>query len=165
MSQRDLEVSKRETGAAAEVREQPSSRINVEIVRASWEAWRRRDMEALFGFYDPAIEWDMTRSDVPDMGVFYGHDGVRAFFREWRAPFEDYHAEAEEFIDAGESVIVRVRQGGRGSASAVGVEMPAHWQLYRLRAGRAVRVEIYREESEALEAARLRSKGISQARP
>jgi ketosteroid isomerase-like protein len=86
MPQRNLEVARRETGAAAEAREQPSSRINVEIVRASWEAWRRRDMEALFDFYDPAIEWDMTRSNVPDMGVCYGHEGVRAFFREWSGP-------------------------------------------------------------------------------
>jgi hypothetical protein len=38
----------------------------------------------------------------------------------------------------------------------VGVEMPAYWQVYRLRDGRAVRVEIYRDESEALEAAGLR---------
>jgi hypothetical protein len=33
--------------------------------------------------------------------------------------------------------------------------MPPLWQLYRLRAGRAVRVEIYRDEDRALEAAGL----------
>jgi ketosteroid isomerase-like protein len=48
---------------------------NVEIVRASWEAWSRGDMDALFEFYDPEVEWDMTHSYVPDMGVFHGHDG------------------------------------------------------------------------------------------
>jgi ketosteroid isomerase-like protein len=36
------------------------SQENVEIVRASWEAWRRGDMDELFEFYDPAVEWDMT---------------------------------------------------------------------------------------------------------
>jgi hypothetical protein len=34
--------------------------------------------------------------------------------------------------------------------------MPPLWQLYRLRAGRAVRVEIYRNEHRAREAAGLR---------
>jgi len=131
------------------------SQENVEVVRASWEAWSRGDMEALFEFYDPAVEWDMTHSNVPDMGVFHGHDGVREFFREWRAFFAEYYAEPEEFIDADESVVVRVRQGGRGRASTVGVEMPGYWQLYRLRGGRAVRVEIYRDEADALEAAGL----------
>jgi len=132
------------------------SQENVEIVRASWEAWSRGDMDALFEFYDPAVEWDMTRSYVPDMGVFHGHDGVREFFGEWRAFFAEYYAEPEEFIGADESVIVRVRQGGRGRASTVSVEMPAYWQVYRLRGSRAVRVAIYRDESEALEAAGLR---------
>ena len=132
------------------------SEQNLEIVRASWDAWTRGDMDALFEFYDPEVEWDMSHSYVPDMGVFHGHEGIREFFREWRAFFAEYWAEPEEFIDAGEHVIVRVRQGGRGRSSTVGVEMPVYWQLYRLRDGRAVRVEIYRDEEQALRAAGLR---------
>ena len=129
---------------------------NLELVRASWDAWGRGDMDSLFEFYDPEVEWDMTHSYVPDMGVFHGHDGIREFFREWRAFFAEYWAEPEKFTDAGDNVVVRVRQGGRGRTSTVGVEMPAYWQVYRLRDGRAARVEIYREEAEALEAAGLR---------
>ena len=132
------------------------SEQNLEIVRASWDAWARGDTDALLEFYDPEVEWDMSHSYVPDMGVFHGHDGIREFFREWRAFFAEYYAEPEEFVDAGDTVIVRARQGGRGRASTVGVEMPTYWQLYRLRDGRAVRVEIYRDESEALEAAGLK---------
>lgn len=131
------------------------SQQNVEIVRAAWEAWNRGDMNALFEFYDPAVEWDMTHSFVPGMEVFHGHEGVRQFFREWQAFFAEYYAEAEEFIDADENVIVRVRQGGRGRVSTVTVEMPAYWQVYRLRGGRAMRVEIYRDEGDALVAAGL----------
>jgi ketosteroid isomerase-like protein len=56
------------------------SEENVEIVRASWEAWRRGDMDALFEFYDPEVEWDMTHSYVPDMGVFHGHEGCGSSF-------------------------------------------------------------------------------------
>ncbi|HEX6585103.1 MAG TPA: nuclear transport factor 2 family protein [Thermoleophilaceae bacterium] len=132
------------------------SQDNVEIVRASWEAWSRGDTDALLEFYDPEVEWDMTHSYVPDMGVFHGHDGIREFFREWRQFFAEYRAEPEQFIGADENVMVRVRQGGRGRVSSVDVEMPAYWQVYRLREGRAVRVEIYRDEAEALEAVGLR---------
>ncbi|MBA3261345.1 MAG: nuclear transport factor 2 family protein [Thermoleophilaceae bacterium] len=89
------------------------------------------------------------------MGVFHGHEGVREFFREWRAFFAEYYAEPEKFIDAGECVVVRIRQGGRGRISTVGVEMSSHWQVYRLRGGRAVRVEIYRDEGDALVAVGL----------
>ena len=69
--------------------------------------------------------------------------------------FAEYSAEPDEFIDAGDCVIVRVHQGGRGRSSTVGVDMPAYWQLYRMRNGRALRVEIYRDEDDALRAAGL----------
>ena len=36
------------------------SRENVELVRGSWEAWERGDMDAIFAFYDPEIVWDQT---------------------------------------------------------------------------------------------------------
>jgi ketosteroid isomerase-like protein len=40
-----------------------SQATNVELVRAAWNAWERGDMEAIFGFYDPAIVWDQTHTD------------------------------------------------------------------------------------------------------
>jgi ketosteroid isomerase-like protein len=147
---RDAGPSERDTGA-------PMSQENVDIVRASWDAWGRGDMDALFEFYDPDVEWDMTHSYIPDMGVFRGHEGIRDFFRQWREFFAEYHAEPEQFIAADDSVMVRVRQTGRGRISTVGVEMPDYWQIYRLRDGRAVSVAIYRDEGEALKAVGLSS--------
>jgi ketosteroid isomerase-like protein len=134
------------------------SQENVEIVRASREAWTRGDMAALFEFYDPEIEWDMSHSFMPDMGVFCGHDGIRKLFGELLTFLDGYWARPEEFIDAGDEGIVRIRQGGRGHSSAVDVEMPMFWQVYRLRGDRAVRVEVYREEAEALAAVGLADK-------
>jgi ketosteroid isomerase-like protein len=133
------------------------SPANVDIVRASWDAWSRGDMDALFEFYDPEVEWDMTHSYIPDMGVFHGHEGIRDFFRQWREFFAEYRAEPEQFVAADDQVMVRVKQEGRGRVSSVGVEMPAYWQVYRLRDGRAVRVEIYRDEADALRAVGLRT--------
>ena len=113
-------------------------------------------MEAIFAFDDPAIVWDQTHYEAAELsGVYHGHDGIKQFFRQWLAPFESYHAHAEAFIDAGEAVVVRIRQGGRGKESGVEVEMPPYLQVYRLRDGRAVRIEVYSIEAEALEAAGL----------
>jgi ketosteroid isomerase-like protein len=64
-------------------------------------------------------------------------------------------ARPEEFIDAGDAVVVRLRQGGRGKQSGAEVEMPPYWQVYRLRDGRAVRVEVYTNQSEVRKAAGL----------
>ena len=134
------------------------SQENVELVRAAWEAWERGDMEAVFSFYDPEIVWDQSHTPTLELSsLYHGHDGIKRFFREWLAAFdrESYYAHAEEFIDAGEAVVVRIRQGGRGKESGVEVEMPQYWQVYRLRDGRAVRIEVYDIEAEALEAAGL----------
>jgi uncharacterized protein len=131
------------------------SQENVELVRAAWDAWERRDMEAIFALYDRDIVWDQARDQIDLSGVYRGHDGIRRFFREWLEPFESFYAHAEEFIDAGEAVVVRVRQGGRGKQSGAEVEMPRYWQVYRLRDGRAVRIEIYTSQSEALKAVGL----------
>jgi ketosteroid isomerase-like protein len=132
------------------------SREDVETVQRAWEAWERGDMEALFRFYDPEIEWDQSRYGGFGFDpVYKGHKGVRKFFREWLSSFDDYWARPDEFIDAGDCVLVRVTQGGRGKDSGVPVEMPSYQQLYRLRDGRAVRIEVYRDEHDALEAAGL----------
>jgi ketosteroid isomerase-like protein len=132
------------------------SEKDVEDVREAWEAWERGDMEAIFEFYDPEIVWDQTHYGGAELANLYrGHDGVRQFFREWVEPFESYYAHAEDFIDAGEAVVVRCRQGGRGKHSGVEVDMPPYWQVYRLRDGRAVRIEVYIDRREAFKAVGL----------
>jgi ketosteroid isomerase-like protein len=132
------------------------SQANVELVCAAWEAWGRRDMDALFACYDRAIVWDQTRVDPSELAAeYHGHAGVRQFFRAWLGPFESYHAQAEDFIDAGERVVVRCRQGGRGKQSGVEVEMASFWQVYRLEDGLIVRIDVYRNEQAALEAVGL----------
>jgi ketosteroid isomerase-like protein len=131
------------------------SQENVEVVRRAWEAWERRDMEALFALYDPAITWEQRGS--PPVGLYHGHVGVGRFFGEWLEPFEAFYAHADEFIAAGNSVVVRLRQGGRGRGSGVEVAMPVVWQVYSIRDGRVIRVlGGLMDRSEALEAAGLR---------
>jgi len=113
-------------------------------------------MGALFAHYDPEIVWDQTHYGGAELAaVYHGHDGIRRFFGEWLAPFESYYAHAEEIVDAGDAVLVRCRQGGRGKHSGIDVEMPAYWQVYRLRDGRIVRIEVYVKDADALKAVGL----------
>jgi hypothetical protein len=62
---------------------------------------------------------------------------------------------AEEFIDAGDAVLVRVQQGGRGKHSGATVESPPYWVITRERDALVVRIEFYRHKAEALKAAGL----------
>ena len=122
----------------------------IETVKALWAAWDRRDTPAMFALYDEDVAWDMTRSQVPGMGVYHGHAGVRQFFQEWLGTFEEFYARPQEFVDAGDHVVVQVRQGGRGKGSGVDVEMPVYWHSFWLRNGKVVRVVVHRDRDEAM---------------
>jgi ketosteroid isomerase-like protein len=132
------------------------SQANVEVVRAVWAAWEHRDMTAVFALYDPEIVWDQTHAETGELTAEYrGHEGVRTFLRTWWESFESYWAYAEEFIDAGEAVVVRCRQGGRGKQSGVEVEMPPYWQVYRVKDGLVSQIVVYLNEADALNAVEL----------
>ena len=131
---------------------------NVEIVHRIWDAAERGDTEAAFELYDPAIVLDNSTVPGPLAGRYQGHDGVRRFSAEWREPFaaETYRAQPEEFIDAGDRVVVGVRLTARGKTSGASVEM-SRWHVYTIRDGRVTRIDIFATKSEALERAALES--------
>jgi uncharacterized protein len=123
------------------------SQANVEVVRRALEAFARRDNEAIFLLYDPEVEI----SHVVLGGVYRGFDGVRAFFRDWLAAWDEYRMEVDEYIDAGDDVIAVIHTWGRGKQSGVPVEARrAH--VWTVRDGKVWRLRIYATKAEALKA-------------
>ena len=132
---------------------------NIETVRRAWDAWSRGDMEAALTVFAPDVEWDVTRGELPDMGVYHGPEGVLAFFRDWQQEsFDDYRAVPEQFIPVPDGrVLVRVRQSGTGKLSGAALDDDdPHAQLWTLAGGKVVNVSIYRSWDEALSAAGMR---------
>ena len=126
------------------------SQENVEVVRSAWEAFTRRDNDAVFRLYDPEVEIH----DVFYDRIYRGLDGVRDYFREWVSIFDALGSEVEEWIDAGDDVIAVLRSHGRGKRSGVPVEQHES-HLWTLRDGKLRRLRIYRSRDEALKAAGL----------
>src|SRR5689334_18578358 len=96
------------------------SQENVEIVRTVAEGFQRRQHERAFELYDPEIEWDASRMAVSNMaaGVYHGHEGVKAFWRDWLSAWSDLQFEIEDVVDGGEEIVLLVRdqrQWGRHS--------------------------------------------------
>jgi ketosteroid isomerase-like protein len=127
-----------------------------------YEALNRQDIQVflVLGSH-PAVELYTAKDQagVPfgaDLDeVYYGHDGVAAFFRSWLGAWEDYRIEPEEVIDCGDKLIVFLRHRGRGKGS--GLEIEHHFaQVIHLRNAVGLRVEIYWDRIHALEAAGLR---------
>ena len=128
------------------------SQENVEIVRASNEAFDQADPAGAFAHVDPKLV--TTRVD-PDGAVFHGHEGFLQALAEWVEDFQEWSYTTEEYIDAGDRVVVRVHQFGRGQASGVAVEAD-FWFVYTIAERKITRLDIYANRAQALEAAGLR---------
>jgi ketosteroid isomerase-like protein len=134
------------------------SRENVEVVRRIWEAWELRDTEAALALYDPNVEAtgfaEVVGVKGGKTGTYRGMEGLRRWMRDFSETFDDFIAHPEEFVDAGDGVVVRVRMSGRGKRSGAPSELVI-WNAYRLQDGRVVGLESHREEADALRAAGL----------
>jgi uncharacterized protein len=130
------------------------SRENVEIVRWVYEQTALGHTEIMYESMDPDVEWDATASGLPEAGVYRGHDGVTEWRRRFWGAWESPRNEPEEFIDAGERVVVFQRMGGRGKSS--GLEVDASFAtVWTLSAGKVIRVALYRDRDQALAAVGL----------
>jgi ketosteroid isomerase-like protein len=129
------------------------SQQNVNAVRASWEAWERGDVEATFAIYDPAIE--IFDHDLPDAKASYtGLDGLGQWQADWEASWASWRWEAQDFIDAGDRVVVVLRVHATGRGSGVEVER-LDGAVFTLRGGRCIRFDYYGSKAEALKAVGL----------
>ncbi len=130
-------------------------REHVEIVRGIFESWGRGDFKAGSELYDPHILL-VLRPEFPDARAYLGPDEIREYMRkDFLADLEDAAIVGEEFIAAGDSVVVRVNQiaTGPGSGARVGIR---YYQVWTFRGSSLIRIETIREREEALEAVGLR---------
>ena len=109
--------------------------------------------EDLLSILDEDVEWDYVGA-FPEIQTAHGSAEVREFLREWSEAFEDFSFQAEEMVDGGDSVVVRVRQSGRGKETGAHVESDG-WQVFTLRNGKVVHCRGYDTKAQALEAAGL----------
>jgi ketosteroid isomerase-like protein len=127
------------------------SQENVEIVRwaFAYEMYGRGGRAQAAAYFAP----EFVMNPIEE-GPFYGLDSIRENIEHWASAWEDFEVTAEEFLDAGDRVVVTARHRGRGRES--GVLIDAHfYEVYTLRDGRIVRADEFTERAEALEAAGL----------
>jgi hypothetical protein len=72
----------------------------------------------------------------------------------WGEAFEDFRAEPQEFIDAGDVVVVIVKVEARAHSGAT-VDTPSFPNVWTARDGVLVRMEMFQSRAEALAAAGL----------
>jgi ketosteroid isomerase-like protein len=129
------------------------SRENVDVVRASFEAFRGRDLGAFLSCFDPEVEYRSLVLEVE--GSYHGHEGMRSWWDGVLAVFPDWNPQLEEARDLGRRVLSRVRAEGQGTGSGIPLKRDI-WHVAEIRGGRIKSSAFFRTEHEALEAAGLR---------
>ncbi len=129
------------------------SQENVEIVRAAIDAYNRGDWDAALKDAPPDFEFDLSRAVGPQHGV-WGRDQMQRFWAEFAENWESSRIEPHEFIEGGEHVVVPWTLHALGR-DGIEVQARVTWTC-TIRDGVIVRVCMYQERQEALEAAGLR---------
>jgi ketosteroid isomerase-like protein len=128
------------------------SQENVDIVRRIYDGWSRGEFDAGVELYDRYVLL-VLRADFPDPGPYLGAQAIRGYMRNhFLADFDGATITGEEFIDAGDSVVVRIRQAAHGAVSGLPVEM-SYYNVWTLRGGSVIRIESIMEREDALAAA------------
>jgi ketosteroid isomerase-like protein len=126
------------------------SQENLEIIRRGYAHFHATgEIRA-----HPDLVWDVSRLGWPDQQSYAGVEGAMQFNAEWAAAWDDWELEVEDYLEAGEQVVTIVNQRGCSKASGVSVEM-RFAQVWTLRDGQAIRMQMYASVEEALEAVGL----------
>ena len=85
----------------------------VDLVRRSYDAFARDDLDAVMADMHPEIEWHQAQG-LPHGGLYHGLDEVRRNIfdpldEQW---WDEFTADPEEFLDAGLDVVVVGRYRG-----------------------------------------------------
>lgn len=114
---------------------------DIEAVRRIYAALTRWEVEDLVADVAHDIEWTLPAA-LPWGGTHHGPDGVRSFARIFRDHVEGPWADPDDFLDAGDRVVVlgRLRGQARESGQEFEVDFAHVWTLTD---GIASRAQIY----------------------
>jgi ketosteroid isomerase-like protein len=99
---------------------------------------------------DPESRVHASLQVLLDAGEYRGHAGLGRWLEDWGAAWAEYSFELQEFIDAGDSVVVVILVKARGLSSGVEIERQ-DGLVYGFRDGKIVRLDYYNSRQQALE--------------
>jgi uncharacterized protein len=115
------------------------SQSNMEAVRNAYEAFNRRDFEALLQVVDPEVEWHQF-TQFPDRATYRGSGELRDRFLKQQLfeQFGDFRIDIEELVDAGDHIVMIGHIVAHGSASGVPIRLRVV-NILEMRGGKVIR--------------------------
>jgi ketosteroid isomerase-like protein len=131
------------------------SNENVEIVRRAFDAWNRGDPEDAIELLDPDIDWRLP-PNFPDAEAWHGREAVVQGLSNVTRSWDEFRVDVQELIDAGDRVVALVRFHGRGAITGLDLDgVSVDGQVWTIRGGKAIDVQMYNGSGAALEAVGL----------
>ena len=125
-----------------------------DIVHAAYEAWSRRDIDALLEVVHPDAEARPILGANIGISVYRGREGLREWFRDLHQEWETFPTRVTQ-IDAraerDERALLTVEVHARGRASGVVIEGDLY-HLVEIRDGLILRLEAFRDRDSAVKA-------------
>jgi uncharacterized protein len=119
---------------------------NLDTARSAYEAFGRGDLAALQKDFAENAVW-VTSDELPLGGAVEGRDAIMANFAQIPNYWTSFSVEPEEFIDAGEYVVVRGTQ--RAGNDKGSMEAPFAHLLKYDSDGKVVRGEFFTDSAKA----------------
>ena len=132
------------------------SHENVDVVRAAYEAWNVRDMDAFRELHDPDTIIVRGLQGWPEAGPFVGREAVMRLFEGLRETWDEETMELISLIDAGDRVVARQVWHGVGRGPDLNMDQTV---VFTLRNGKIFLYEYFWQYAEALEALGLSEPG------
>jgi ketosteroid isomerase-like protein len=122
---------------------------NADLIRPIYDEWGRGNWQPRFEVYHPRMQWGWS-DEFPGLGgVYEDHEDPNSRLRTWLSPWEHWRAEADDYLEIGDHVVVLATYHGVGKGSGVEIRQEgAH--VFELRGGRVVRLEIFATRERAL---------------
>src|SRR6266567_8893272 len=126
----------------------PPLAVETEALRKAYAAFNRNDIAATVEALDPQIEWTEP-AEFPGSGTYHGHDGVMTYLSQSRANWAEGSSEPEQFIVAGDKIIVFVHARARLKGSTERNEVRLA-DVFTFRNGKAIQMRAFADRRHAL---------------
>jgi ketosteroid isomerase-like protein len=123
---------------------------DIDVVKAMFAAFAGRDLESVLGLADPEIEFSsVTGERAGRTEPYRGHAGLREYFRDVVAVWEELRLTPREFRSHGDLVLVTGKVSARSRARTV--TGSTGW-IWRVRDGKVVYGRVYASAADAIAA-------------
>ena len=122
-----------------------------ETIHTAYEAWSRRDVDALLEVVHPESEARPILGANIGTSVYRGREGLREWFHDLHQEWETFETTVTKIEERGDRALLTVQVHARGRASGVVID-GALYHLVEIRDGMIRRLEAFQDRHDAIAA-------------